>query len=130
MARRTGRSQFSLRDWLSLEHLMTGSIIHLVYWAGLGIVLLGGFGVVGGAVGVALKEGEIMGWLLALPTMVAGLLVVAAMALIWRSFCEFYVVVFKIGEDLRVMRQAVEADNARDLRPTPVSAEPQRQTLT
>lgn len=129
MARKTGRTHASLKDWLTLEHLMTGSIIHLVYWAGLGIVLLGGFGVVGAAFGVALKEGEIMGWLLALPTVVAGLLVVGAIALIWRSFCEFYVVVFKIGEDLRAMRIAVENDGARDMRPTPVADEARKATL-
>jgi len=48
----------------------------------------------------------VMGWLLALPVLVAGMLVVAALAVLWRSFCEFYVVVIRIGEDLNALRQS------------------------
>jgi hypothetical protein len=33
--------------------------------------------------------------------------------LLWRAFCEFYVTVFKISEDLHVLRQDVEAERAR-----------------
>ncbi len=33
--------------------------------------------------------------------LVAGLLVAAAMVLLWRAFCEFYVAIFRISEDLR-----------------------------
>lgn len=113
---KTGR-QSGLWAFLSLDKLMAASMIHLVYWAGLGIILLGGFGVVGGAVGVALREGQIMGWLLALPVLAGGLLVVAAFAIIWRSFCEFYVVIFQIGEDLRAMRSTLDADTLREVRP-------------
>ena len=32
------------------------------------------------------------------------LLLLAALALLWRGFCEFYVAVFRISEDLRAMR--------------------------
>ena len=34
---------------LTLERLMTGSLVHLVYWFGLGIITLGGFASIGGA---------------------------------------------------------------------------------
>ncbi len=98
-----------LWDLLTLEKLMTGSLVHLVYWFGLGIVALAGFAAIGTAVGTALREGELMGWLLAVPVFVAGLLIVAAMAVLWRSFCELYVVVIRIGEDLTALRQAAQA---------------------
>ena len=100
------------RVWnlLSLEHLMTRSVVHIVYWAGLGLVVLLGFLFVGGAVGVALREGQIMGWLLAIPVLVAGLLITLIMAILWRSFCEFYVVIFRISDDLRALRRGYEAD--------------------
>jgi len=100
-----------LWDALTLEKTMTGVLSHLVYWAGLGVIALVGFGVVGASVGVALREGDILGWLLAAPVLVTGLLVVAALALIWRSFCEFYVVIFKIGEDLSALRKTAEAES-------------------
>ena len=37
-----------------------------------------------------------VGWLLAAPVAVAGLLIVGAMVLMWRAMCEFYVAVFRI----------------------------------
>ena len=48
------------------------------------------------------------GLLAAIPVAVAGILVISALAIIWRSFCEFYVVIIGIGEDLRVMRRSAE----------------------
>jgi hypothetical protein len=48
---------------------------------------------------------------------VAGLLVTAVLVLLWRSFCEFYVAVFKISEDLTVLRREAEADRGRLPRP-------------
>ncbi len=104
-----GRTTSVLWDLLTLEKLMTGSLVHLVYWFGLGIVALAGFAAIGTAVGTALREGGIMGWLLAVPVLVAGTLVVSAMAVLWRSFCEFYVVVVRIGEDLTALRRAAES---------------------
>jgi hypothetical protein len=106
---RSGRFEQTLWRLLTLEPLMTTSIAHLVYWMGLGIISLGGFATVGAAVGGALREGEILGWILAIPTFVAGLLVIGALAILWRSFCEFYVVLIRIGEDLHAVRQAAEA---------------------
>ena len=41
-----------------------------------------------------------------------GLLGVAAVVLLWRAFCEFYVTIFKISEDLHVLRQDVERERA------------------
>ena len=108
-AARSDRPNSVLWNLLTLERLMTGSLIHLVYWFGLGVIALGGFGAIGGAVGIALREGPLMGLLAAIPVAVAGLLVISALAIIWRSFCEFYVVVIGIGEDLQVLRRSAEA---------------------
>ena len=96
-------------DLLVLDRLVTGPIVNLMYWAGLGVIALVAFLVVGASIGVAIRGG-LEGWLLALPTLVIGLLFVVMLAAIWRGFCEFYLVIFRISEDLRAIRQANEAD--------------------
>ncbi len=101
-----------LVDILTLERLMTGPLVHLVYWCGLGIVTLGGFAIIGAAIGQAMREGGLQSWLLAIPMLVAGLLVVGGLGIIWRSFCEFYVVIVRLGEDLHALRRSAEADIA------------------
>jgi hypothetical protein len=85
-----------LWDLLTFEKLMTNTVVHLVYWAGLGMIAIVAFGI-----------------LLAIPVLVIGLLGVAAVLLLWRSFMEFYVAIFKISEDLSALRQDVEAERAR-----------------
>jgi hypothetical protein len=116
-----GESRSLFWDALTLERLMTGSLVHLVYWFGLGIIALGGFGAIGASVGVALREGAVMGWIAAIPVAVAGLLVVLALAILWRSFCEFYVVVIQIGEDLHALRRVTEAETAAEQAPAAVA---------
>lgn len=93
---------------LTFDRLITGKIIHMVYWAGLAIIAIAAFSIVGASVGVAWREG---GWaiLLAIPVLVIGLMGVFAAALVWRAFCEFYVAVFRIGDDLAALRRAAEA---------------------
>lgn len=99
-----------LADVLTLERLMTGPLVHLVYWCGLGVIVLGGFGVIGASVGMAMREGDFVGWLLAIPVLVAGLLVVCGLGVIWRSFCEFYVVIVRLGEDVHALRMSSEVE--------------------
>jgi hypothetical protein len=99
-----------LWDLLTFERLMTGTVVHLIYWVGLAIIALGVFGTIGAAVGVAIRDPLPWGVLLAIPVIVGGLLVMAALILLWRSFCEFYVAIFKISEDLSVLREDVEAE--------------------
>ena len=106
-------------DLLTFEHLMTNQVIHLIYWAGLAIIVLGVFGTIGAAVGVAIRDPSLFGLLLAIPVLVGGLLVMGALVLLWRSFCEFYVAIFKISEDLAVLRADVEAERKRAGGPTP-----------
>jgi hypothetical protein len=100
-------------DLLTFERLMTNAVIHLVYWAGLGVVLLVGFGSLGAAIGVAIRDPLPFGILLAIPVLIGGLLAMAVLILLWRSFCEFYVTIFKISEDLTALRQDAEAERAR-----------------
>ena len=101
-----------LWDLLTFETLVTGTVVHLVYWAGLGIIGIMAFGVVGASVGVAIREG---GWgiLLAIGVLGVGLLGVFVAVLLWRAFCEFYVTIFKISEDLAVLRADVEAERSK-----------------
>ena len=95
---------------LTFERMITGPVIHLVYWAGLGVIVIIAFSVIGAAAGVALREGSWAAFLLALPVLVGGLLAVAAMTLIWRAFCEFYVAIFRIGDDLAALRRQSEQE--------------------
>ena len=99
-------------DLLTFDRLLTGPVIHLIYWAGLALIVLGGFGTIGAAVGVAMREEGVMRFFLAIPVLVAGFLVLVAGALLWRSFCEFYVALFRISDDLRAMRAAMERGQA------------------
>lgn len=102
-----------LWDLLTFERLMTNQVIHVIYWAGLAMIALGAFGTIGAAVGVAIRDPFPFGLLLAIPVVVGGLLVMAALVLLWRSFCEFYVAIFKISDDLQALRADVEAERAR-----------------
>ena len=118
----TAKSKTALLwDLLTFDRLVTGPVIHLIYWAGLGVISLVAFSSVGAAVGVALRETSILGKLLALPVAVAGLLVAGAMVLLWRAFCEFYVAIFRISDDLRALRQQNDAERA-SVRPAPSPA--------
>ncbi|SRR5258706_9467751 len=101
-----------LWELLTFDKMITGPVIHLVYWAGLGVVVLIAFSVVGAAIGVALREGSALAILAAIPVLVGGLLIVAVLGLLWRAFCEFYVTIFRIGDDLSALRRAAEAEQA------------------
>ena len=92
-----------MRDLLTLDRVFTGRLIHLVYWAGLCVVAMVICAVLGIAIGLAI-DGGLQGVLSAVPVLVVGLIVAGAMALLWRSFCEFYLTIFRIGEDLRALR--------------------------
>jgi hypothetical protein len=100
------------RIWsiLTFERLVTGPVIHLVYWAGLGVIIIAAFSVVGASIGVAFREGSWAALLLAIPVLIGGLLAVGAAGLVWRAMCEFYVAIFRIGDDLAALRQAVESE--------------------
>lgn len=97
-----------LWDLLTFERLVTANVVHLIYWSGLALIALVAFGSIGAAVGVAIREGTILGVLLAIPVLVAGLLVAGILVLLWRSFCELYVAVFRISDDLAALRKVAE----------------------
>ena len=118
LTRPQGLGSALLWDLLTFERLMTNQVIHLIYWAGLAIIALGAFGTIGAAVGVAIRDPFPFGLLLAIPVIIGGLLVMGALILLWRSFCEFYVAIFKISEDLTVLRADVEAERKRAGGPT------------
>lgn len=101
-------------DILTFEKLLTGPVVHLIYWAGLGIIALIGFSAIGAAIGLAIREASLTSLLLAIPVLVGGLLIVTALTLIWRGTCEFYVAIFRISDDLRWLRK--NEDDMRSLR--------------
>jgi hypothetical protein len=105
-----GSRQGRLWNMLTLEQLLTGKVIHLVYWVGQGLVMMVGFSFVGSAFGLALRGGEWDAWLLAFGVLVAGIAIMCVLALLWRAFCEFYIVVFRISEDLHALRLTAQAE--------------------
>jgi hypothetical protein len=96
-------------DLLTFERLLTGPVVHVIYWCGLAIIALIGFAAVGAAVGLSIR-GEGLEKLVALPALVVGALVVLALALLWRAACEFYLAVFRISDDLHALRQSQNID--------------------
>jgi Domain of unknown function (DUF4282) len=112
-------------DLLTFEKLMTNQVIHLVYWSGLGIIALIAFGFIGSAIGVAFREELLMGILLAVSVLIGGILVVTILVLLWRSFCELYVALFRLSDDLHAIRLATDADLAARSAKPPQSHGPQ-----
>ena len=110
---KNGKSGSFLWDLLTFDRLLTGPVVHIIYWCGLGVIVLAGFSIAGAAIGLAIKDGTVMGVLLAFPVFISGLLVLAALTLLWRAFCEFYVAVFRISEDLRALRMSDSDARAR-----------------
>ena len=108
-------------DLLSFDRLLTGPLIHLIYWGGLALVLLSGFGFVGAAVGLALRNLNLEALLLAVPAVIAAILTMLVIALLWRAACEFFLAVFSIAEDLHALRAAEAAKS------TPVATPAARQ---
>lgn len=113
LSRPQGPGAAVLWDLLTFDKLMTNTVVHLVYWAGLGMIAIVAFGILGATIGVAIREGSLIGILLAIPVLIFGLLGIAAVTLLWRSFMEFYVAIFKISEDLNFLRKEAEAERAR-----------------
>ena len=54
-------------DLLTFDRLVTSTVVHLIYWAGLGLIAVGVFGFIGAAVGVAIRDPFPYGVLLAVP---------------------------------------------------------------
>jgi hypothetical protein len=97
--------------WLDLwtfDRLNAQALVHIVYWAGLGLLMIAAFGVAGVAVGNAWADGSLWGYVLALPMIVIGWLGVVIGIILWRVLCEFILSVMGIAEDLRVLRQYQE----------------------
>jgi len=109
-----------LWDLLTFDKMMTGPVTHLIYWAGLGLITLVGFSIIGAAVGLGIRDGSIAGVAMGFATLVAGLLVLSALVLIWRGVSEFYLAVFRIAEDLRAIRIATEAGQTVSVQSEPV----------
>jgi hypothetical protein len=111
------RRRGAVFDLLAFDRLLTGPLIHLIYWGGLALVLLFGFGAVGASIGLLLRNMTMEGLLLAIPAVVAALLTMVVLALLWRAGCEFFLAVFSIAEDLHALRSEREAGRT----PTPAS---------
>ncbi len=107
---------------LTFDRMVTRPILHIVYWIGLGLLVIAACAVAGTAVGEAVKEGP-QGWLLATAFLIVGWLMILVGVLLWRSMCEFYTAVLSIAEDLRYLRQFQEKlpAAAAPVQPAPVA---------
>jgi len=111
---------------LTFDRMVTRPIVHIVYWIGLGLLVIGAFAVAGTAIGEGIKEASLWGWLLAAPILIVGWMMILIGVLLWRSMCEFYLAVLSIAEDLRYLRQFQEKlpgeAAAAPVQPAPVVA--------
>jgi hypothetical protein len=110
---------------LTFDRMVTRPVVHIVYWIGLGLLVIGAFAVAGVSVGEGIKAGSLWGWMLTVPLLIVGWLMVMIGVLLWRSMCEFYMAVLSIAEDLRYLRQFQEklpADAVAPVQPAPVVA--------
>jgi len=96
------------RTLLTFDRLTARPIVHIVYWLGLGLFFIAAMGFLGVAVGSAIKDSTIWGALLAFGVLIVSWLMVLIGVMLWRAFCEFYMAVLSIADDLRVLRQYQE----------------------
>jgi hypothetical protein len=64
--------------------------------------------VLGVAIGQAMKDGSVMGWVLSLPILIIGWLSILVCIMLWRAACEFFLAIMSIAEDLSFLRQFQE----------------------
>ena len=95
-------------DLLTFDRMVSRPIVHIIYWCGLGLLIIAACGTLGIAIGSGMKDGSMMGWVLSIPVLIIGWLAILIVVLIWRAFCEFLLAVMSIAEDLRVLRQYQE----------------------
>jgi len=63
---------------------------------------------------VAIREKFPFGILLGMAVLVGGALVIGILALLWRAFCELYVALFRLSDDIHALRQANDQDDNSD----------------
>ncbi|ESQ91470.1 hypothetical protein ABAC460_05665 [Asticcacaulis sp. AC460] len=91
-------------DLFTFNRLLSKPIVHIIYWCGLGLLLISACGVLGVAIGQAIKDGSVMGWVLSLPVLIIGWLSILICIMLWRAACEFFLAVLSIAEDLSALR--------------------------
>jgi uncharacterized membrane protein (DUF485 family) len=114
------------RTLLTFDRLTARPIVHIVYWLGLGLFFIAAMGCVGIAVGSMIKDHTLWGILLSFGVLVVSLLMVMIGIMLWRAFCEFYMAVLSIADDLRVLRQYQEKLEPMPARPQ-AAPQPQAQ---
>jgi len=103
------------RALIGFEAIAPKPVVHITYWMGLGIFLIFTSALTGGVVSSALREAFPMGLFLGFPLLLLGLLGMLIGAFVWRGFCEFFLAVLTIAEDLKYIRQAQERFEAETM---------------
>jgi hypothetical protein len=96
------------RTLLTFDRLTARPIVHIVYWLGLGLFFIAAMGFLGVAVGSMIKDHSVWGMLLSFGVLIVSWLMVMIGIMLWRAFCEFYMAVLSIADDLRILRQYQE----------------------
>ena len=128
----TTRPREIFGDILTFDRLVSRPVVHIIYWCGLGLLFIAAMGVLGVAVGNALSDLTLKGVLLSIPMLIVGWLGVLIGILMWRAFCEFYMAVMSIAEDLRYLRQYQERVTPGSAPVSPMAApvQPAPQAMT
>ncbi|MEX0838107.1 MAG: DUF4282 domain-containing protein [Parvibaculum sp.] len=105
MLERSGKPSFTyedhmrFQDFLTFDKMIAGSIVKFLYWLGIVIILLFGFGSVTGSINtMGFNAG------LGLLQLIVGLVGVAFGLILWRVVCEIYLVFVSMNERLAQIR--------------------------
>ncbi len=104
----TTRPRDIFGDLLTFDRMPVRPVIHIIYWAGLGLFFIAGLGMAGMSIGSALHDSDVMAWLLAIGVTVSGWLALLIGVLAWKAFCRFYMAVMTLADDLHYLRQFQE----------------------
>jgi hypothetical protein len=100
----TTRPKDLFNSILTFERLATRPIVHIIYWLGLGLLFIIACAVLGVAYNTLVREALPMSIFLAIVVLAIGWISVVIGVMVWRAFCEFFMAVFSIAEDLHAIR--------------------------
>lgn len=88
-----------MEDFLKFKRMLTPVIIQILFWVGLGVVVLAGLAMMFAGISAQKGGGGMV---------FAGLLMILLGPIFWRVYCELLIVIFSINDTLTEMRDALK----------------------
>jgi len=87
------------QDFLSFDKMIAGDIVRFLYWLGIVIILLFGFGTIAGSINTMSYNAG-----LGLLQLFVGLVGIAFGVILWRVVCEIYLIFVAMNDKLGQIR--------------------------